>query len=243
MAQRTTENSWQIQGRTVTLPVAIRDSTLAAAVFRCSAAAARMAVGDRRLEPLTIGGRGVAVLLCVQYHDGDLGAYDEVAVMVAVRGPGSMRGSRAIGAYTVEMPVTQPFTLEAGRAIWGLPKWLARAVMTFHGSRVQVHLSEGDEFVLSGTLDGGAVRIPVPVTAPMLCWAVRPDGPEEGKLIRGVARLRLKDLRVRLGGAELVLGEHRMARTARALGMSRRPLCTAMARMSTELGAFPPVRG
>jgi hypothetical protein len=35
-----------------------------------------------------------------------------------------------------------------------------------------------------------------------------------------------------------MLGDHRMARTVRALGVSRRPLCTAVARMTAELGAF-----
>lgn len=238
MAQRIADDTWEIQGRTVTLPVAIRDSTVAAAIFSCSAAAARTAVADRRLEPFTVAGRGIAVLLCVQYHDGDLDTYDEVGLMVAVRGP----GRRAIGAYTVELPVTQTFTLEAGRAIWGLPKWLARSTMTLRRSRMEVQLRDDDEFVLTAALGLGRLRIPVPVTAPAVLWAVRPDGPDAGELLHGVFRLRLDGLRIRPGGARLMLGEHRMARTARALGMSRRPLGTAVARMTAELGAFIPVR-
>jgi hypothetical protein len=237
MAQRITGYTWEVQGRTVTLPVVIRDSTVAAVVFCCSAAAARTAVGDDRLEPLTIAGRSIAVLVVVQYHDGDLGTYEEVGLMVAVRGP----GHRAIGAYTLELPVTQAFTLEAGRAIWGLPKWLVRSMMTFRRSRVQVHLCEGEEFVLTAALDVGGLRIPVPVTTSVICWTVRPDGPEAGELLHGALRLRLEDLRVRPGRARLVLGEHRMAQTARALGMSRWPLCTAVARITAELGAFTPV--
>ena len=238
MAEYIADNTWKVQGRTVTLPVSIRDSSFAAAVFCCSAAAARTAVADDRLEPLTVAGRGIAVLIFVQYHDGDLGTYDEVGLIVAVRGPG--RG--AIGAYIVELPVTQTFTLEVGRAIWGLPKWLARSTVTSLRSRVQVRLRDGDESVLTATFDRGHLRIPIPVTAPVVCWVVRPDGPDAGELLHGAPRLRLQDLRVRRGGARLVLGEHRMARTAQALGMSRRPLCTAVARMTTELGAFTPVR-
>jgi Acetoacetate decarboxylase (ADC) len=237
MAQRIAENTWEVQGRTVTLPVVIRNSTVAAAVFCCSAAAARTAVAQDRLQPLTVAGRGIAVLLFVQYHDSDLGTYEEVGLMVAVRGP----GRRVIGAYTLEMPVTQAFTLEAGRVIWGLPKWLAHSTMTSHRRRVQVHLCEGEEFVLSAALDVGGLRIPVPVTTPVVCWTVRPEGPDAGELLHGAPRLRLEGLRVRPGGARLVLGEHRMAQTARTLGMSRWPLCTAVARMTTELGAFTPV--
>lgn len=237
MVQRAAANSWLIQGRTVTLPVAIRDSLFATAVFACSAEAARAAVVDRRLTPLTIAGRGLAGLMFVKYRDSDLDAYDEVGLAVAVRGPA--RG--AIGAYIVELPVTQSFTLEAGRTIWGLPKWLARCTMSFHRSGVRVRLCDGAQLVLTAALDVGSLRIPVPITAPVVCWAVRPDGPDADELLHGTFRIRLEGLRIRLGGARLVLGEHRMARTAHALGMSGPPLCTAVAGMTTELGAFPPL--
>jgi Acetoacetate decarboxylase (ADC) len=238
MAQRIAENTWQIQGRTVTLPVVIRDSLFAAAVFSCPADAARTAVADERLTPMTIAGRGLATLMCVKYRDSDLDAYDEVGLMVVVRGPA--RG--AIGAYTVELPVTQTFTLEAGRAIWGLPKWLAHATMSFRRSGVEVSMCDGGQPVLTAALDVGGLRIPAPITAPMVCWAVRPDGPQAGELLRGSFRIRLEGLRIRWGGARLILGDHRMARTARLLGMSGPSLCTAVARMTTELGAFSPPR-
>ncbi|MBV8992424.1 MAG: acetoacetate decarboxylase family protein [Pseudonocardiales bacterium] len=236
MAQRIAENTWQIQGRTVTLPVAIRDSLFAAAVFSCSADAARRVVADERLTPMSIAGRGLASLMCVKYRDSDLDAYDEVGLMVAVRGP--VRG--AIGAYTVELPVSQTFTLEAGRAIWALPKWLARSTVSFHRSGLEVRLCDGAEFVLTAALNAGGLRIPVPITAPVPCWTV---GPDAGELHHGTFRIRLENLRIRLGGARLVLGEHRMARTARALGMSGPPLCTVVAKMTAELGALPPLGG
>jgi hypothetical protein len=234
MAQRITENTWLIQGRTVSLPVAIRDSLIATAVFSCSGDAARRAIADDRLTPLTVAGRSLASLLLVKYRDSDLDAYDEVGVTVAVRGPA--RG--AIGIYILELPVTQTFTLEAGRAIWGLPKWLAHATMSFRRSGVEVSMCDGGQPVLTAALDAGGLRIPAPITAPMVCWAIRPDGPQAGELLRGSFRIRLEGLRIRWGGARLVLGDHRMACTARLLGMSGPPLCTAVARMTTELGAF-----
>ena len=235
MAQRITENTWQVQGRTVTLPVAIRDSLVATAVFSCSFEAAQSAVADQRLTPLAIAGRSFAGVMVVKYRDGDLDAYDEVGLMVAVRGPD--RGG--IGAHIIELPVTQTFTLEAGRAIWGLPKWLARSAISFRRSGVEVNLCDGEQFVLAGSFDVGGVRIPIPITAPMPCWAVRPDGPNAGELLHGSFRVRLHDLRIRPGGARFMLGEHRMARSARALGMSGPALCTVVARMTAELGALP----
>jgi Acetoacetate decarboxylase (ADC) len=239
VAERTGENTWQVQGSTVTLPVAIRDSAVAIAVFSCSAGAARTAVADNRLTPLTIAGRGFASLVFVKYRDSDLGAYDEVGLSVAVRGP----AHGAIGTYIVELPVTQTFTLEAGRAIWGLPKWLAQGTISVRPGGVQACLCDGAQSVLTAALDVGGLRIPVPITIPVVCWAVRPDGPEVGELLRGTVRVRLEGLRFGLGGARVVFGEHRMARAARALGMSDPPLCTAVARMTTELGPFPPLGG
>jgi acetoacetate decarboxylase len=240
VAERTGVDTWQVQGRPVTLPVAIRDSVCATAVFRCSADAARTVVPDDRLTPLTIAGCGLASLLFVKYRDTDLGAYDEVGLSVAVLGP----GHGAIGAYIVELPVTQTFTLEAGRAIWGLPKWLASSTISIRRSGVHVALCDGAQPVLTASFHVGHLRIPIPITIPVACWAVRPDGPGAGQLLHGIVRVRLMDLRIGLGGdARVVLSEHRMARTARALGMSGPPLCTAVARMTTELGAFPPLGG
>jgi hypothetical protein len=240
VAKRTGVDTWQVQGRQVTLPVAIRDSVCATAVFACSADAARTAVPDDRLTPLTIAGRGLASLLFVKYRDTDLGAYDEVGLSVAVLGPG--RG--AIGAYIVELPVTQTFTLEAGRAIWGLPKWLADSTISIRRSGVHVALCDGAQSVLTAAFQVGHLQIPMPITMPVTCWTVRPDGPEAGELLHGTVRVRLKGLRIGLGGgARVVLGEHRMARTARALGMSGPPLCTAVASMTAELGTFAPLGG
>jgi Acetoacetate decarboxylase (ADC) len=238
MAQRISDNAWKIEGRTVSLPVRIRDSTVAAAVYCCCAETARAAITDDRLEPLTVAGRGIAILFFARYHDSDLGIYDEVGVTIAVCGP----GREPIGFHIVELPVTQTFTLEAGRAIWGLPKWLARSIPTSRQSGPEVHLYDGDDFVLTAALDKGRLRIPVPVTAPVVLWAVQPDGPDRGELLHGTFRLRLADLRVRPGGTRLVIGEHRMSRTARALGMSHRPLCTVVARVSAELGPLMPVQ-
>jgi hypothetical protein len=231
VAQRVAENTWQVQDTTLRMPVAIRDAALAAAVFACDQAAARRAVAGTGLEPLVLAGRAFAAFMCVQYRDGDLGPYNEVGLMLSVRGPGGR-----IGAYTLELPVTQTFTLEAGRAIWALPKWLGRCELAIGRRRSTVHLAEGDAFVLAGVLDTGPLRLPMPVSAGLWAFSVRED---DGHLLYGRTSMRLTGLRVRPGGARLVLGEHRMARTARALGMSGRPLCTVtVPRLAMKLGEW-----
>jgi hypothetical protein len=54
------------------------------------------------------------------------------------------------------------------------------STMTFHRSRVEAQLCHDDEFVLAVALDVGRLRIPVPLTVPLACCAVRPDGPDAG---------------------------------------------------------------
>jgi hypothetical protein len=183
---------------------------------------------------VTVAHRAVSTLVCIRYRDGDLGPYDEVALQLAVRGPNG-----SIGLYTLELPVTGRFTLEAGRAIWGLPKWLATTSMTASDRRTTVELADGDDIVLRAEFDAGPLPLPVPVILPLPVWAIRPDGPEAGAVLRGGMRIRLEGVRFRPGGATVDLGRHRMADTARRLGAGGRPLCTVSApRMSGELGEW-----
>lgn len=231
MARRIAENVWEIQGRTLRMPVVIRDAAMAAAVFACDPAAARTALAGTGLDPVVVGRRALSVLICVQYGDGDLGRYNEVGLLLPVRGPG-----RRVGVYTLELPVTQEFTLEAGRDLWALPKWLARCDLAFDGHRCRVRLSDGDTFVLAATLDGGPLPLPLPVRTRMAGFSVR-----DASTITGRTLMRLRGLRVRPGGSRVVLGDHRMASAARSLGMAGRPLATmTAARLSLELGEWAP---
>jgi hypothetical protein len=229
VAERIAENTWKIQDTVLRMPVVIRDAALAGAVYACRAATVRRVVAGTGLDPVVVGGRGFAVLICVRYRDGDLGPYNEVGLMVAVRGPGG------VGSYTLELPVTQTFTLEAGRAIWGLPKWLARCELTIGPRRSTVHLMDGDEFVLAGVLDTGPVALPGTIPSALPAYGQRDDGP----IIGGTAAMHLRGVRIRPGGTRLVLGEHRMSEAARALGLEGRALCTVTApRLRMELGEW-----
>src|SRR5206468_3322011 len=80
-------------------------------------------------------GRAIAALAVVRYLDGDLDTYDELAVSFLVRRHDAqaatarekareVRRQRA-AVYIHHLPVDQTFTLEAGRTIWGYPKFLA----------------------------------------------------------------------------------------------------------------------
>lgn len=227
MGERVADDSWRIQDTVLHMPVVIRDAGLAMAVFVCPAAAARRAVAGTGLTPVVLGTRAFAVLMCVQYRDSDLGPYNEVGLAVAVRGPHGR-----IGTHLLDLPVTQTFTLEAGRDIWALPKWLAHCDLTIGPRRSTVHLAEGDRFILAGTFDTSPVRLPAMTLSPT-SFSLRPDD----TLLTGTVTMALTHARPRPGGTRVILGNHRMSDSARCLGLDRTALFTlTVPKLTMQLG-------
>ncbi|EIV92245.1 acetoacetate decarboxylase family protein [Frankia sp. QA3] len=147
MARTARAGTWRVHDRSISLPVTITDARAAVAVFRASPDAARGVLAGTGLTPWTVAGQAVGVLGVVRYGPWVLGRYDEVAVGVAVRGPGGRRG-----LHLVDLPVTGSFTRDAGRAIWSLPKWLMTA---------EVHLTDDATSVVVETAPA-APRHPLP---------------------------------------------------------------------------------
>ena len=230
MNRRDASGSWMIEGRQLPMPVQVRDATFAAAVFRCSTGAAADAIADTPFTPLSIGGKSFALLACIKYRDGDLGVYDEFGLAVMVRHRGS------VGQATLDLPVTGTFTRAAGRAVWGLPKYLVEGSMVPETRQTRIELSEGDQFIMSGSI---AASIPVPGRFPGKVdgWSIGLEGENQGRVLKTPGRMRIGGLRVRLGGNLLALGEHPMAVRARALGLDRRPIVSVTAqRLTMEIG-------
>ncbi len=240
MATHPAPDVWEVQGDRIDLPVTVEDASFAAALWR----APRSAV-DAQLEPYGLTsagfrGTGLAMLVCVVYpEEFVLGGYDEVGVGVFASGPG---GS---GLFVLELPVTGTFTREAGREIWGLPKWLMTSKADLGGSRSTMVMSDGDIPVMDATIRTGPLALPVPMPSRGRTWARAEDGPLAGQLLRGATSMRFHGLRVGRGrGTTITWGEHRMADRARALGMDRPPFFTFSAeRLTATFGESHVVGG
>ncbi len=114
-------DSYEIQGRTVTLPVVVRDSSAGVAFFDVDATAAqRFLPGDAFEVVETAPGTAQLLIALIDYRDNDLGDYLEVGLTLFVRPRGGTEGTE--GTFIVHLPVDQAFTNEAGRTIWGFPK-------------------------------------------------------------------------------------------------------------------------
>ncbi len=218
MATQLEDGTWEIQGRRLTFPVRITDATAACVTYLVRADRARRLVAGTGLELVSFAGRTPLFLVLVDYRVNDLGDYDEAGVAFLARHQGRT------GPYIHQLPVTQTFTMEAGRALWGLPKWLGRAELSISGRDATCHLADdAGRHVLTTALRTLPGRLPLPVRGAISALAPRGD-----EVLVSPVRARLSGIRIGRSGT-VVLGEgHPMADELRALRLPRRPLLTTI---------------
>ena len=231
-----------IQDRTVTLPVEIRRARSWAATFSVAAPAAQALIADTGLEIATMRpGKAIASIAAVRYEDGDLDRYNEVAVAFVVRrhdaepaSPGRVALELArnkTGVYIHHLPVDQSFTLEAGRTIWGYPKFMAEIDIDEQPKATTVSLRHEGALVLKLTIRRG---LPVWFRIPNLPTYTHLDG----VLRRTEWKTYPEGTRGRPGGASIELGTHPIADELRSLGLPRRALMTtSVANVRARFGA------
>lgn len=213
-----------VAGREVSFPVEVRDARTWMASFAVPAGPLAELIGYSGLEPAAIApGRGLVTLAFVRYTDGDLGRYHEMAVAALVRRPGARRRTQ-VGVFIHRLPVDGVFTCEAGRVMWGFPKFIADlSVVEGAAGRATCTLSHDGAHVL--TLEAGS-GVPSPTGGTALdaySWS-------DGTLRRTEWSLRPSGSRLRVGGVRLELGSHPIADELRDLGLPRRALTSGSVR-------------
>jgi hypothetical protein len=227
MATRLDDGSWDVQGTHLTFPVRIGAAAAAVAAYPVRTTPAARLLDGTGLDPVSAAGRTLAVVGLVDYRAGDLGTYHELALALPVR----FRGRT--GVHVTQLPVTEAFTMEAGRALWGLPKWLATAELDIRGSHATGHLAYEGGHVLTAALS--TLPFALPGTVPGSLTAFAPRG---GVMLASPVRARLRGIRIGPGTGTLVLGSgHPMADELRSLGLPRRPLLAAIVdHLAFEMG-------
>jgi hypothetical protein len=227
--------SYEIQGRTVTFPVEVRDASGAIAAFLVSSRAAGRLVGDAFEIVDFLPGRTLLMLGCIDYKDNDLGDYNEVAMNFFVRQKGTSRGFPYLGAwkamgggglpsYSWKMPVNQSFTRDAGALIWGFPKTIER-----------IDFDYGREGRFGGLLEMDGKKV-FEIDMPRGGDKSQPGGTGvsysyiEGVPHRTAFKQQTSELGVRRGGSvEIHLGTHPIADDLRSLGLPKKPLMATWA--------------
>ncbi|MFC4115483.1 acetoacetate decarboxylase family protein [Nonomuraea zeae] len=214
-----------IQGRTVGMPVRVRDAEVCSAFFPVRADAARAVIAYSGLDVAEVlPGKAVCVLLFVDYRDGDLDTYHEFGMAFLVRPPGAagsvgLGDLRRAGVFVHWLPVDQAFTLEAGRTLWGFPKELADIELRLGSPYKRCVLRKDGRLVLDLLIKPGA---PVPgatAMAPLDAYTHR-----EGVTRRVPWTVRARGARIRPGGALIRLGNHPIAKELSELGLPKRAM-------------------
>jgi hypothetical protein len=238
---RSTERHYVFQGRTVTLPVYVRDASSAAVTYFASAAAARRLLPDDRLEVVEIfPGTTLFSIAAIDYRDNDLGDYNEVSLALFVRRRGESSGLPYLGSaidflrnglptYIWQLPVDQSFTRDAGAGIWGFPKTVQRIDMDDAGDRRTCHLVMDGKHVLTASFPRGGKRT-LP-DAELVTYSYI-----DGALHRTRFTAGATEVGFALGGTELILGSHPIADALRSLGLPRRALLSVW--MGRQHGRF-----
>jgi len=225
--------SHQVLGKQVDMPVEIRAASAFMAMYSVPTAAAQSLIDYTGLEILQFRpGRGICVLVFVDYVDGDLGPYNEFGVAFLVRDhradstsvPQDLKAlarGRA-GALIHQLPVDGDFTLAAGRGIWGFPKFLADFDVDHTGSVRRGSVSEGGRLIAQLSVKPG-IAVPGSGAGTSLAAYSHLDG-----LTRFTTwDMNPTGIRSRPGGAELKLGSHPIADELRSLGLPKRALVTS----------------
>ncbi len=218
-----------IAGTVLTMPVRVRKATQHMAMFSVDADAAQRMIDYSGLQVCRFRPRrAVAVLMLMHYVDSDLGQYYEYDTNIMVNPPAStasgLRALQSAGAFIHHLPVDQPFTLEAGRNIWGYPKVMAD--FTVRGA----DKSFGFDVTIDGRFAVGMdFRRGFPVPAPS-----KPQAPPTYSHLDGVTRetvgvMRPAGVRYRPGGVTVRLGDHPYAQELAALGLPKRAMLSGSA--------------
>jgi hypothetical protein len=213
--------SYEIMGRTVTVPVEIRKARSWFASFAVPAGRVGELVGPAGLEPARLpGGRAMLSLAFVRYEDGDLDPYREIAVAFLVADPSAPKQK---GAYIHRLPVDQEFTCAAGRDIWGFPKFVTPIEINEELRADRALLTVDGRMALTITQRRG-------LPAPMRSTAIDAFSFRDGVLRRTRWELRGSGSRLRAGGVRLELGTGEIADELRSLGLPKRALMSGCLR-------------
>jgi hypothetical protein len=142
---------FEVDGKPFAMPARVLDASQGWAMFFVGTEAANRALGAAG-ETLSAfdagGGRTPLTIIGVDYRNSDFGTYPEFVVALTVTAKGDPAGQ--LFAYYLAIVVTQQFTQEAARIVWGLEKIVApQLAVRYAADHVRFGLSRGSGKALS----------------------------------------------------------------------------------------------
>lgn len=206
--------TYDIAGRTVTMPVQVRDASAGTVLWDVDATAAQALLPADFEVAETAPGRANLAIALVDYRDNDLGSYLEIGIILFVR----PRAGGEEGNFIVHLPVDQEFTCEAGQRIWGFPKTVESIERVDGDGSTTWTLQMDGELVLRLTMPrGGSDEAPA---MPMTSYTVLDGAPHATAFSQWG-----KGSQLVIGGegVALELGSHPIAKELESLGLPAEP--------------------
>lgn len=212
------------------LPCFFRKVSYTVCLFKTSKEALMLKLAGTGLKPaLRFGHSYMIALGLVQYHDSDLGAYNEVILAIPsvpenMKPPlsnwmdlfGSLK-NRKVGQHIIHIPVTSEFSKAAGQELWGYPKIVANVEHNFKQSSLQSKVFDpaNNELIMEckGSL---GFSIPSPALSLITYSLVEKKLLRTAVKVRGNMKLRLQQNLVLKAGTS----DHPMANDLRMLGLN-----------------------
>jgi hypothetical protein len=206
--------TYEIAGRTVTMPCVVRDASAGTAMFDVDSTAARALVPEAFDLVESAPGRCQAILAVIDYRDNDLGDYLEVGVTFFVTPVGGSPDDP--GTFITRLPVNQSFTCEAGRAIWGFPKTVEDITFDYADDSMTCTLHMDGQLVLRLTVPRGGEEEMPPL--PMTTYSLIEGVPHATPFSQGGTGAQVL---VGGDGVSLELGDHPVAKELASLGLPK----------------------
>lgn len=226
------DDTYEIDSRTVHLPLEIAAARFGVGLFAADPEAVAAALPDGLAPIHRPGGRAIVAVMLVDYRQNPLGDYDEAVVGFAAR-PVETGLIAGAGLWIEHMPVSEPFTREAGETIWGYPKTL---------DPLRIDDTRGEASIEWGR-DGAQIltfRVATRGWLPLPTFRSKTYTLKDGRLFCTPLAVRGSKARVSPGRARVELGQHPVGQRLAALGLADRAFSSVWverAEMRFEPGA------
>ena len=213
----------------IALPIRYWRTDCFMGVFPADYGAVRDLLPSSRLYPVRLlGARAAVAVVAYNYLETGVGPYGELAVSpLCTLGrnappllPLLLGRWHGFGGFVAHLPVTSRVAREAGRRIWGYPKFVADMAFELLPEYQQVTLTEtGREILRLRVRRAGWVGLE---RAPLSTFTVH-----DTRLIRTTVAMRgYVATAVGASCGELTLGEHPVGRELTSLGLAANPVVT-----------------
>jgi hypothetical protein len=201
-------------GETTAMPIFYYEGSAMTALFAARLGALRRLLPDPRFVPARLApGLGVVGVSTFEYHDTDIGPYNELAISVVLDYPPQLWNTpgralaralrqRQVHAYVHHLPVTTEVARVGGVDFYGYPKFIAAIDFVDEDGRTTCRLAEADTHIL--TLRGERIAAPRRQEMQLFSHLWMDRQPQSSEFKLNALELGMTS---RLGAAELELGD------------------------------------